>query len=128
MMRMCDICGQVDDHPRHIHAAAVGEATTTQEVAKAAMRHILKLKDNGEALALAVAHMQDSTTRMAHMDCCVEAGCPDGSCSEIVATLPKGYVKGDALKEHLTSGKVNHVGHKLNEARMGTVLVEEATL
>lgn len=153
MMRMCDICGQVDDHPRHIHAAAPSEATTPADIAIKAMSNyrdalaeripgmtpeeLADGEDAAEEALSILAHIRDSSTRMAHMDCCAATGCPDGSCVEISATIPgvvidqeqfdpKGKMpKGDKLRAHLTSGKVDHIGHRLNQARQPTVLVEE---
>lgn len=66
-LRICDICGQTDDHPRHV----VGLA--------------------------------DGGTRMAHMDCCRVAGCPDGTCNEVTKGAEK--KKGATLLTHLTGGK-----------------------
>jgi hypothetical protein len=36
-MRMCDSCGQIDDHPRHVHGTGEGEANTTPEIIGAAL-------------------------------------------------------------------------------------------
>ena len=66
-VRFCDICGQEDDHPRHVIA-----------------------QENG-------------TVSMRHMDCCREAGCPDGSCQEVTAGAES--LQGDELVAHLTGAK-----------------------
>lgn len=38
-----------------------------------------------------------------HMDCCAAAGCPDGSCGQIMAD--SGHAHGAALVAHLTGGR-----------------------
>jgi hypothetical protein len=40
---------------------------------------------------------------MRHMDCCREAGCPDGTCNEV--TKGAEDKRGPALVKHLTRGK-----------------------
>lgn len=41
----------------------------------------------------------DGGTQMRHMDCCREAGCPDGTCVEVTAGAEE--LRGDELLEHL---------------------------
>lgn len=62
--RECAVCGQFDDHPRHV----IGEP--------------------------------DNSTTLRHMDCCRDAGCPDGSCGEV--TKGAESKRGAALVKHLT--------------------------
>lgn len=98
-LRSCDVCGQIDDHPRHIFLAQ----GSGQEFAvnKAAVQAVY---DNGDlSVADAVAMVRDledvsSITR--HMDCCREAGCPTGDCNN--APAKTGY----ALVEAITGEKV----------------------
>lgn len=66
-VRPCDVCGQEDDHPRHVLA------------------------------------MADGSTQTRHMDCCREAGCPDGSCDEVTAGAED--LRGDELVAFLTGEK-----------------------
>ena len=42
----------------------------------------------------------DGGTLMRHMDCCREAGCPDGTCDEVTAGAED--LRGDELVQHLT--------------------------
>lgn len=58
----------------------------------------------------------DGSTFTRHLDCCAEAGCPDGSCTAIASELDK-PLRGAALRKHLKSGAVDHVGVDLNQAR-----------
>ena len=97
-MRMCDSCGQVDDHPRHVYGMADGEAITSPAVAASAIK--AAGASNAEAI---IAQIQDTTTLMKHMDCCKADGCPDGSCDTVTAGA-EGKT-GDALVRHLTKGK-----------------------
>lgn len=42
--------------------------------------------------------LDDGGTQMRHMDCCREAGCPDGTCDAITET----DLRGDELRTYLT--------------------------
>lgn len=94
--RMCDVCGGVDDHPRHVYGRVAGDAQTDPEVAKLALS-----KASPDDVAGVIAHIQDNTTTMRHMDCCRDAGCPDGTCNLVTAGAED--KKGSALRKHLTS-------------------------
>lgn len=98
-MRMCDSCGQVDDHPRHVFALAEGQGNTDPSIAAKAVR--AAGEENIEAI---LAQVQDSATIQKHMDCCRTDGCPDGSCNVVTAGAED--KKGDDLVAHLTSLKV----------------------
>ena len=77
-LRICDVCGGVDDHPRHILAAGVGEIPVNQEnLAKVLADESLAPEDK----ARIVADIVDTTTQLRHMDCCTNVGCPDGTCN-----------------------------------------------
>lgn len=107
--RMCDSCGGVDDHPRHVHGLGEGEEPTSPAVAKKA------LENAGGDNDAVLAHVYDKATQMKHLDCCQADGCPDGSCDVILAGDAKG-LKGKDLRSHLISGSVNHVGWELTNA------------
>lgn len=94
-MRMCDVCGGVDDHPRHVFAYAAGDGATDNTVG-------LKALDNAPAehREAVLAQMQDTSTIMRHMDCCRSVGCPDRTCDEV--TKGAEDKRGDALVKHLT--------------------------
>lgn len=97
VQRLCDVCGQLDDHPRHV--TAVGPDTPG---AVPDNTFLSSLPDGTPALA--IAELLDPTTVVRHMDCCAAAGC--GVCSNVIAAAPKGAT-GDKLTQHLTSGAVN---------------------
>lgn len=95
-MRMCDVCGGVDDHPRHVFGHAPGDGVTSDAVAAKALQNT----DPDNYLAV-VAQVRDDSTTYRHMDCCRSVGCPDGSCN--VVTQGAEDLQGMALVEHLTS-------------------------
>jgi hypothetical protein len=68
--RPCDVCGQVDDHPRHIVHVEEKHPITGQDL-----------------------------SLMRHMDCCAQAGCPDGSC-DVIVDHAKGK-QGEQLRAHV---------------------------
>ena len=97
-LRICDVCGGVDDHPRHTLAAGQGEIPVNQaNLAKVLDDTSLSTADK----ARIVADIVDTTTQLRHMDCCRQVGCPDGTCN----TLPAG-LSGSALLEHITGEPV----------------------
>lgn len=73
-LRVCDLCGGVDDHPRHVIAGPVGAA-------------IFDAPDDGiinavianaptDLRARLISDLLDPATRDRHLDCCAAAGCP----------------------------------------------------
>jgi hypothetical protein len=46
-----------------------------------------------------MAHVRDDRTTMRHMDCCREAGCPDGTCDLVTAGAED--LRGSDLVEHI---------------------------
>lgn len=68
-LRGCEACGQVDDGPRHVVAAEDGSAGVPSSEA---IRKFVEQGISDEALA----GVLDPTTRVLHMDCCTQAGCP----------------------------------------------------
>lgn len=95
-VRMCDACGGVDDHPRHVFAFADGDGKSDAAIAAAALRNASE-----EDAPAIMAQIQDNSTTMRHMDCCREAGCPDGTCNTVTAGAED--KRGPALVKHLTS-------------------------
>jgi hypothetical protein len=92
---MCDSCGGVDDHPRHVHGVDQGDGETSKEIAEKA------LDIAGDARGEILAQIMDTATVQKHIDCCAEDGCPTGSCNQFV-NESKG-AKGAALVKFLTS-------------------------
>ena len=96
-VRMCDVCGGVDDHPRHVFAHAVGDGATDSAIALKA------LENAGDDREVIMAQISDNSTTIRHMDCCRSVGCPDGTCNEV--TKGAEDKRGAALVRHLTSRK-----------------------
>lgn len=98
-VRVCDSCGGVDDHPRHVYSQdGTTNGRTSPEVAKKALA--AAGEEHFEAI---YAQITDDTVTYKHMDCCRADGCPDGACD--VVTKGAEDKKGMALVKHLTSRK-----------------------
>jgi hypothetical protein len=82
-LRPCDVCGQIDDHPRHVHATAPGE----WEPAPGVIDQIRAALRNGTYNPLTAADVlamaTDPLTAYRHMDCCRAIGCPTGACDAV---------------------------------------------
>ena len=105
-LRVCDICGGVDTHPRHVIGHADGDAP---EVDKDILARIIENEDLASTdRAAAVADIVDRTLQLRHMDCCRSVGCPDGTC-DLIAATGAGDLRGEELREHLTSGAVDNL-------------------
>jgi len=72
-MRVCEVCGGYDDHPRHVVESVNGEVGVPSA-------EVIDTMVQNEASGQAIAEAMDPTTQMRHLDCCRDAGCPDGSC------------------------------------------------
>lgn len=75
-LRVCDLCGGVDDHPRHVQMGTAGEvfpAPTDEVVAKV----VAAAADAGpDDAARLLRDLLDTSSSDRHLDCCREAGCP----------------------------------------------------
>lgn len=97
-LRGCDVCGGVDDHPRHVIAGPPGAAG---EPRPEVIDRVLGAKLEGEDRARIVAALFDTSSQDRHMDCCREVGCPTGTCDR-VAVLGGTDLRGKDLLDHLT--------------------------
>lgn len=103
--RICDVCGQVDDHPRHEFLSAPGEFPVNEEHLAA----VIGRDDlSPERRASVAREVVNTGLQQRHMDCCRAAGCPDRSCDAIAASGAEGLT-GAKLVKHLTSGAVDHI-------------------
>jgi hypothetical protein len=98
-IRVCDTCGLVDDHPKHV-AQHYSQAEATI-ILKTANRTDLPEEVKKQALA----ELVDAGTMTRHMDCCRAQGCPDGSCDTLV-DKGKDHLRGAELVELLESGQM----------------------
>jgi hypothetical protein len=80
-VRVCDVCGGVDDHPRHSIAGGPGAAgPPLPEVVKAVIANTA-ITDDQKAAAL--VDLMDDSSQQRHMDCCRRVGCPSGTCNHV---------------------------------------------
>lgn len=77
-MRVCDICGLIDDLPRHVVAHDPGAAPATSGRALDAVLENTTASTADKAAA--VAAIEDDTLQIRHIPCCAAAGCPTGTC------------------------------------------------
>jgi hypothetical protein len=101
-LKVCDLCGGVDDHPRHISAG--GGANPTDIVAAPSDEMINKVIDAAPKgdLARLLRDLTDTLTTEHHYDCGRDAGC---EFCRIVAAGAKGT--GKAMLAHVESAKVD---------------------
>lgn len=95
-LRVCDVCGQIDDHPRHTFV----DVPEKFQVNEAAQLAVFDLDAPADVKIRLLEEIADTSTQQRHMDCCREAGCPDGSCND------KPELKGYDLVEAITGEKV----------------------
>jgi hypothetical protein len=97
-MRLCDVCGGLDDHPRHVTAVPPGfpGAVPTDSFLDG-------LPDGVPARA--VAELMDPGTVVRHMDCCASRGC--GVCTEAAKTHDG--LLGEGLLGHIQAGGLDHL-------------------
>lgn len=94
--RVCDLCGGVDDHPRHVIAGTTADVFPTPTAA--IIQRVITNAPEGHTDRL-LDSLMDTASSDRHMDCCREAGCPDGSCE--VMTRGAEAKRGRALRTHL---------------------------
>jgi hypothetical protein len=75
--RLCEACGQVDDHPRHVVATAPGDGATPPELAEKALN---EAAEAGYPLQALLLQLRDDAVLEKHMDCCAADGCE--TCAE----------------------------------------------
>lgn len=79
--RPCDLCGGVDQDPRHSFSGVVPDAHPVNDSVAATLSDNLKaLTDSGDVefgQAFSVMEaFRDTTSTDRHIDCCAAAGCP----------------------------------------------------
>jgi hypothetical protein len=99
-LRVCDLCGGVDDHPRHVIAGAMTDVFP--RVGDDIVDRVLTTapeQDRGRLLR----ELLDTSSSDRHLQCCAEAGCPQENpamrCDVLIANA--GGVIGDDLRGHL---------------------------
>lgn len=92
-LRYCDLCGGLDDHPRHVRSLGRGEPDHKHDPA------FLDGLPDGPRSAL--AQLLNGRVRVAHMDCCAAAGCPICAVTEVENDRRRGTV----LVDHLAASR-----------------------
>lgn len=100
LLRICDVCGQVDDHPRHVFGTIGLEPNMDHVEAVVAMEDLAP-----EDRARIVSEILDTTTQYRHPDCCHEAGCPDAGQATDCARLAATGLVGPALLKFILEGE-----------------------
>jgi hypothetical protein len=96
-LRVCDLCGDVDDHPRHVLAG--GDRGIYPEPTPATVLKVVRTAP-GDLVDELLAQLLDTGSSDRHLDCCRDAGCPDGSCPARTAGAEE--LRGADLLAHLT--------------------------
>lgn len=101
-LRGCQACGKVDDHPRHVADVLDGSnAAASQEAIRAATA--AAMEHGPDVVAAVLPPLLDGATYYRHLDCCAEAGCPDGSCAAVMRGADGRT--GQALVDYIVKGK-----------------------
>ena len=98
LLRVCDLCGGVDDHPRHVLAG--GTPDVYRQPSQDVVAKVLQAAPDEERARL-VRDLMDTSSSDRHMDCCRAAGCPDRSCDALTEGAES--KRGKALLTHLMS-------------------------
>jgi hypothetical protein len=78
------VCGKIDDHPRH-QIATLAIEHDGYSVNEAAVQAALDDPDLSTRDAVRiVTDLRDLTLIERHLDCCSDAGCPDGTCDAVL--------------------------------------------
>lgn len=85
VLRVCDLCGGVDDHPRHV-LAGNDEGSFPQPL-EAILNRVMDAAPAADRARL-VRDLVDTTSSDRHLDCCAADGCPTGTCGPQVAGAP----------------------------------------
>lgn len=90
-LRLCDVCGGLDDHPRHVttHAPDSTDGRPTADIVAAT--------DGKTIPSGALIDFASRTVSVRHMDCCAAQGCE--VCTETEAA--NGGKRGQKLIDHL---------------------------
>lgn len=92
-LRFCDICGGLDDHPRHVKSRVkAGDGAPTPE--------FLRSLPDG-APAEAIAQLMDPTRTIRHHDCCAANGCSECTGTEAA----NDGRRGQKLIDHLAAAR-----------------------
>jgi hypothetical protein len=97
VLRVCDLCGGVDDHPRHVIAGTEkGAVPAPSDEIIGKVADAAPPAERGRLMR----ELMDTSSSDRHLDCCAASGCPTGTCGPQVADAPG---VGRKMLEHLTT-------------------------
>lgn len=99
LLRLCDVCGGLDDHPRDVSFVLPDSPGSVPD-----QDFLNALPQNTPPRA--VAELMDPTTLIRHIDCCASRGCQ--TCLRITEVTNGAH--GDDLTAAIESGVVNGLG------------------
>lgn len=112
LVRVCDLCGGVDDHPRHSIAGTLRKNLVTGESERVGDGMFPAPDDDmiGKVIAASpeadrvrlLRDLMDTSSSDRHLDCCAADGCPDGTCGPQVAGSTG---TGQKMLDHVMSAK-----------------------
>jgi hypothetical protein len=97
VLRVCDACGGVDDHPRHTQT---GPADAFARADDSIIEAVIGNAPDGDRGRL-LSDLLDQSSVELHRDCCRERGCPTGDCDRLTAGAED--LRGGELLNHLVS-------------------------
>lgn len=95
-LRVCDLCGGVDDHPRHVLTGSGPYPKPGDDIVDKVLA-AAPAADRGRL----ITELLDTSASDRHMDCCRSAGCPQGVCGP--QTEGAEHLRGADLLDHLTA-------------------------
>jgi hypothetical protein len=100
LLRVCDLCGGVDDHPRHVVLGGPGPVVVVDPPTEAIVAAVVAAAPPDDVARL-LRELYDTTASDRHLDCCRAAGCPDGTCNTQIAGAD-GKTGADLLQHLMT--------------------------
>lgn len=122
-LRGCDICGGVDDHPRHAIAGDANLAPPAHaSVVEATLRNLdrLGLTDGDPERTRILDSILNTAVVDFHMDCCRANGCPTGTCND-VADIVGEHARGEALLAGIEQPAATAAIRERTEIRLETL-------
>jgi hypothetical protein len=106
VLRVCDLCGGVDDHPRHV---IIGTEQGQDIIAPPTDEIIAKVVEAApqEHVGRLLRDLMDTTASDRHLDCCRTVGCPQPADDpNNCANKTKGAedLRGADLVDHIIGG------------------------
>lgn len=75
-LRVCDLCGGVDDHPRHTIVGTVAGVDLIPAPSDDIINRVLDQAPPADRARL-MRDLTDTSSTERHLDCCRTAGCPE---------------------------------------------------